>query len=63
MLKRIPVKVVHSLHAVVATVEENAANGLSAKVPRGHWKTSTFIAALCHDCVTAPLLLDGPMTD
>ncbi len=31
------------------------------KVPHGHWKTSTFIAALRHDRVTAPLLLDGPM--
>jgi transposase len=30
-------------------------------VPHGHWKTSTFIAALRHDRVTAPFLLDGPM--
>ena len=35
---------------------------LVCKVPHGHWKTSTFIAALRHDRVTAPLLLDGPMT-
>jgi transposase len=34
---------------------------LICKVPHGHWKTSTFIAALRHNCVTAPLLLDGPM--
>ena len=34
---------------------------LVCKVPHGHWKTSTFIAALRHDRVTAPLLLDGPM--
>jgi transposase len=34
---------------------------LVCKVPHGHWKTSTFIAALRHDRITAPLLLDGPM--
>jgi transposase len=30
-------------------------------VPHGHWKTSTFVAALRHNRVTAPFLLDGPM--
>jgi transposase len=30
-------------------------------VPHGHWSTATFIAALRHDRLTAPLLLDGPM--
>jgi DDE superfamily endonuclease len=34
---------------------------LVCKVPFGHWKTSTFVAALRHDCIAAPLLLDGPM--
>jgi transposase len=34
---------------------------LVCKVPDGHWKTSTFIAALRHNRVTAPFLLDGPM--
>lgn len=34
---------------------------LVCKVPHGHWKTSTFIAALRHNRVSAPLLLDGPM--
>lgn len=34
---------------------------LEAKVPHGHWKTSTFIAALRSDCVEAPWLLDGPI--
>ncbi len=34
---------------------------LVCKIPHGHWKTSTFIAALRHDRLTAPLLLDGPM--
>jgi transposase len=31
------------------------------KVPFGPWKTTTFIAALRHDRLAAPLLLDGPM--
>ncbi len=30
-------------------------------VPYGHWKTSTFVAALRHDGLTAPLVLDGAM--
>ena len=34
---------------------------LVAKVPHGHWKTTTFIAALRHDRIEAPWLLDGPI--
>ena len=34
---------------------------LVAKVPYGHWKTSTFIAALRCDRIEAPWLLDGPV--
>lgn len=34
---------------------------LVCKVPHGHWKTSTFVAALRHNRVTAPFLLDGAM--
>jgi transposase len=34
---------------------------LDAKVPHGHWKTSTFVAALRHDRVAAPWFLDGPI--
>jgi len=30
-------------------------------MPHGHWSTSSFIAALRHDRITAPFLLDGPM--
>jgi len=30
-------------------------------VPHGHWKSFTFIAALRHDRLSAPWLLDGPM--
>ena len=29
------------------------------KVPHGHWKTTTFIAALRHDGLTAPMVIDG----
>ncbi len=34
---------------------------LHAKVPHGHWKTLTFIAALRAGQVTAPCVLDGPI--
>ena len=34
---------------------------LKAKVPHGHWKTMTFLAALRHDRVDAPWLIDGPI--
>jgi len=34
---------------------------LIAKVPYGHWKTMTFIAALRHDRIEAPWMLDGPV--
>ncbi len=32
---------------------------LVARVPHGHWKTSTFLAALRHDRITAPCVVDG----
>ena len=35
---------------------------LVQKVPHGNWKTITFIAALRHDRITAPFVLEGPMT-
>jgi transposase len=34
---------------------------LVAKVPYGHWQTLTFIAALRHDRVEAPFVIDGPI--
>lgn len=34
---------------------------LRAPVPYGHWKTTTFLAGLCHDGLIAPLVLDGPI--
>ena len=32
-----------------------------ASVPHGHWMTSTFVAGLRIDGMSAPMLLDGPM--
>lgn len=29
--------------------------------PHGHWKTTTFMAALRHDRITAPCVFDGPI--
>ena len=34
---------------------------LVGQVPHGHWKTITFVGALRHDGMVAPLVLDGPM--
>src|SRR5450830_1107659 len=35
---------------------------LIGRVPQGHWKTITFVAGLRHDKMTAPFVVDGPMT-
>ncbi len=32
-----------------------------AKAPYGHWHTMTFLAALRHDRIDAPCVLDGPI--
>lgn len=34
---------------------------LIARVPHGHWKTTTFLAALRCDAITAPCVIDGPI--
>jgi hypothetical protein len=34
---------------------------LVAKVPHGHWKTLTFVAALRCDRIEAPCVIDGPI--
>ncbi|ARN83757.1 IS630 family transposase (plasmid) [Methylocystis bryophila] len=34
---------------------------LFAKAPYGHWKTTTFLAALRCDQITAPCVFDGPI--
>jgi transposase len=33
-----------------------------APIPHGHWKTTTFVGALRSSGMTAPMVLDGPMT-
>lgn len=33
-----------------------------AAIPHGHWKTTTFVGALRLSGMTAPMVLDGPMT-
>ena len=35
---------------------------LRAALPHGHWKTTTFVGALRLGGLTAPMVLDGPMT-
>jgi transposase len=35
---------------------------LVCPVPHGHWKTTTFVAALRADGLTAPLVIDGALT-
>ena len=39
-----------------------ASERLVAAVPHGHWHTTTFVAGLRQGGITAPLVLDGPMT-
>lgn len=34
---------------------------LHSKEPHGHWQTMTFLAALRHDRIDAPCVLDGPI--
>ena len=34
---------------------------IKAKVPYGHWNTTTFIAALRHNRIEAPWLFQGPI--
>jgi hypothetical protein len=33
---------------------------LIGRVPHGHWKTITFVAALRHDKMVAPMVIEGP---
>ena len=35
---------------------------LRGAIPHGHWKTTTFVGALRLSGMTAPMVLDGPMT-
>src|SRR5260370_1209996 len=53
-----------SVSTTIARLSRWAPQGerLVQKLPHGNWKTITFIAALRHDRVTAPFVLEGPMT-
>jgi hypothetical protein len=31
------------------------------RAPQGHWKTTTFVSALRHDQLAAPMVVDGPI--
>jgi transposase len=33
----------------------------SSALPHGHWQTSTFLAALRHESIEAPFLVEGPV--
>ena len=35
---------------------------LRSGVPHGHWKTTTFVGGLRLGGISAPMVLDGPMT-
>ena len=37
---------------------ERRGSWLVAKIPHGHWKTMTFLAALRHDRIAAPFVID-----
>jgi hypothetical protein len=34
---------------------------LVAKIPQGRWRTLIFLAALRHDRIDAPCVIDGPI--
>ena len=34
---------------------------LRSPIPHGHWKTTTFVAALRNSGIVAPMVLDGPI--
>ena len=34
---------------------------LIAHAPHGHWQTTTFLAALCHERIAAPAVFNGPI--
>ena len=45
----------------MARLRGRAPKGQRVGVPRGHWKTTTFVAGLRLTGLTAPFVLDGPM--
>ena len=47
---------------VRASGRSPAGQRLVAAVPYGHWKTTTFLAALRCEGLAAPLVIDGALT-
>jgi transposase len=52
------------LNTKMARLRGRCARGerLRAGVPHGHWKTTTFVAGLRLSGLSAPMVLEGPMT-
>jgi hypothetical protein len=48
----------------MARLRGRAKRGMRCRspIPHGHWKTTTFTGALRLTGMTAPMVLDGPMT-
>jgi transposase len=48
----------------MARLSGRAARGerVIGRIPLGEWKTITFVAALRHNGLTAPMVIEGPMT-
>ena len=44
-----------------ATRPASRGQRLETRVPHGHWKTLTFVAALRHDRIDTPCVFDGPI--
>ena len=41
--------------------QRGLAGWLLSPIPNGHWKTTTFVAALRNSGMVAPMALDGPI--
>src|SRR5580704_14762181 len=53
---------IHWLHIIFIFSHLQSKNvELHAKVPHGHWKTLTFVAALRCEGIDAPCVFDGPI--
>jgi hypothetical protein len=51
------------MHKAGARLRGRAPRGerLVGKIPHGHWKTTTVVAALRSTALTAPCVIDGPI--
>jgi hypothetical protein len=63
-MKQIPAAKLVFIDETGATTPMSRRDGRCAKnrrAPRGHWKITTFVAALRHTGLTAARVLDGPV--